>query len=192
MADSIRIILFGPPGAGKGTQADFIREKYGVEHISTGDVLREAIRNGTEVGLSAKSFMDRGELVPDEVVTEIIRQKLSGLGTKGFMLDGFPRTVEQAGSLDGILSDLGVGIDAVVFLEVPDAEVVRRIRNRQKLEGRADDVEEVITNRLRVYREQTSPLEDFYRKAGVLREVEGTGEIGEIAGRIDDILKRFR
>lgn len=192
MANSMRIILFGPPGAGKGTQADFIREKYGVEHISTGDVLREAIRNGTEVGLSAKSFMDGGELVPDEVVTEIIRQKLSGLGTKGFMLDGFPRTVEQAESLDGILSDPGAGIDAVVFLEVPDAEVVRRIRNRQKLEGRADDAEEVITNRLRVYKEQTSPLEDFYREAGVLRKVEGAGEIGEIAGRIDDILKRFR
>ena len=192
MADSIRIVLFGPPGAGKGTQADFIREKYGVEHISTGDVLREAIRNGTEVGLSAKSFMDGGELVPDEVVTEIIRQKLSGLGAKGFMLDGFPRTVEQARSLDAILSDLGVGIGAVVFLEVPDDEVVRRITNRQKLEGRADDAEDVIANRLRVYRERTSPLRDFYEGAGVLRRVEGTGEIGEIAGRIDDVLKRLR
>lgn len=191
MADSIRIILFGPPGAGKGTQADFIREKYGVEHISTGDVLREAIRNGTEVGLSAKSFMDRGELVPDEVVTEIIRQKLSGLGPKGFMLDGFPRTVEQARSLDEILSGLGVGIDAVVFLEVPDAEVVKRITNRQKLEGRSDDAEDVIRNRLRVYKEQTSPLEDFYGVAGVLRKVEGTGEIEEIAGRIDGILARL-
>lgn len=192
MADSIRIVLFGPPGAGKGTQADFIREKYGVEHISTGDVLREAIRNGTEVGLSAKSFMDGGELVPDEVVTEIIRQKLSGLGAKGFMLDGFPRTVEQARSLDAILSDLGVGIGAVVFLEVPDDEVARRITNRQKLEGRADDAEDVIANRLRVYRERTSPLRDFYEGAGVLRRVEGTGEIGEIAGRIDDVLKRLR
>lgn len=191
MADSIRIILFGPPGAGKGTQADFIREKYGVEHISTGDVLREAIRNGTEVGLSAKSFMDKGELVPDEVVTEIIRQKLSGLGPKGFMLDGFPRTVEQAESLDGILSGLGVGIDAVVFLEVPDAEVVKRITNRQKLEGRSDDAEDVIRNRLRVYKEQTSPLEDFYEGAGVLRKVEGTGQIEEIAGRIDGILARL-
>lgn len=191
MADSIRIILFGPPGAGKGTQADFIREKYGVEHISTGDVLREAIRNGTEVGLSAKSFMDKGELVPDEVVTEIIRQKLSGLGPKGFMLDGFPRTVEQAESLDGILSGLGVGIDAVVFLEVPDAEVVKRITNRQKLEGRSDDAEDVIRNRLRVYKEQTSPLGDFYDAAGVLRKVEGTGQIEEIAGRIDGILARL-
>ena len=192
MADSIRIILFGPPGAGKGTQADFIRERYGVEHISTGDVLRESIRNGTEVGLSAKSFMDRGELVPDEMVTEIIRQKLSGLGPKGFMLDGFPRTVEQARSLDEILSGLGVGIDAVVFLEVPDGEVVERITNRRKLEGRADDSEDVIMNRLRVYKEQTSPLEDFYGAAGVLRRVEGTGDIGEIAGRIDGVLKRLR
>ncbi len=188
----MRLILFGPPGAGKGTQADFIREKYEVEHISTGDVLREAMRNETEIGLYAKSFMDKGELVPDEVVTEIIRQKISALGEGGFMLDGFPRTLEQARSLDGILADAGAGIDAVIFLEVPDREVVQRIVKRQKIEGRLDDTEDVIRNRLRVYKDQTSPLRDFYEKTGVLRTVEGVGQISDIAERIDGVLKRLQ
>ena len=188
----MRLILFGPPGAGKGTQADFIREKYGVEHISTGDVLREAIKKETEVGLYAKSFMDKGELVPDEVVTETIRLKISGLGEGGFMLDGFPRTLEQARSLDSILSYAGIGVDAVIFLEVPDEEVVRRIIKRQEIEGRQDDTEDVIKNRLRVYKDQTSPLKDFYGKAGVLRTVEGVGEISDIAERIDGVLKQLQ
>lgn len=188
----MRLILFGPPGAGKGTQADLIREKYEVEHISTGDVLREAMRNGTEVGLYAKSFMDKGELVPDEVVTEIIRQKISALGEGGFMLDGFPRTLEQARSLDSILADAGIGIDAVISLEVPDQEVVQRIIKRQETEGRLDDTEDVIMNRLRVYKDQTSPLKDFYEKIGVLRTVEGVGQISDIAERIDDVLKQLQ
>ena len=188
----MRLILFGPPGAGKGTQADFIRERYEVEHISTGDVLREAMKNETEVGLYAKSFMDKGELVPDEVVTEIIRQKISAIGERGFMLDGFPRTLEQARSLNGILTDAGIGIDAVIFLEVPDEEVVQRITKRQKIEGRRDDTEDVIRNRLRVYKDQTSPLKDFYEKTGVLRAVEGVGQISDIAERIDGVLKRLQ
>lgn len=188
----MRLILFGPPGAGKGTQADFIREKYEVEHISTGDVLREAMKNETEVGLYAKSFMDKGELVPDEVVTEIIRQKISAIGERGFMLDGFPRTLEQARSLNGILTDAGIGIDAVISLEVPDEEVVQRITKRQKIEGRRDDTEDVIRNRLRVYKDQTSPLKDFYEKIGVLRAVEGIGQISDIAERIDGVLKRLQ
>lgn len=192
ISGTMRLVLFGPPGAGKGTQADFIREKYEVEHVSTGDVLREAIRVETEVGLYAKSFMDKGELVPDEVVTEIIRQKISALGEGGFMLDGFPRTLEQARSLDGILADAGIGIDAVISLEVPDHEVVQRITRRQKIEGRQDDTEDVIRNRLRVYKDQTSPLKDFYEKTGVLRVVEGVGEISDIAGRIDGVLEQLR
>ena len=192
MPETMRLILFGPPGAGKGTQADFIREKYGVEHISTGDVLREAIKKETEVGFYAKSFMDKGELVPDEVVTETIRLKISGLGEGGFMLDGFPRTLEQARSLDSILSDAGIGVDAVIFLEVPDEEVVQRIIKRQEIEGRQDDTENVIKNRLRVYKDQTSPLKDFYGKAGVLRTVEGVGEISDIAERIDGVLKQLQ
>ncbi len=188
----MRLILFGPPGAGKGTQADFIREKYGVEHISTGDVLREAMKNETKVGLYAKSFMDKGELVPDEVVTEIIRLKISGLGEGGFMLDGFPRTLEQARSLDSILSGAGIGVDAVIFLEVPDEEVVRRIIKRQEIEGRQDDTEDVIKNRLRVYKDRTAPLKDFYGKASVLRMVEGVGEISDIAEGIDGVLKQLQ
>ena len=188
----MRLILFGPPGAGKGTQADFIKEKYGVAHISTGDVLREAMRNETEVGLYAKSFMDKGELVPDEVVTEIIRQKISALGEGGFMLDGFPRTLEQARSLNNILADVGIGIDAVISLEVSDQEVVERITRRQEIEGRRDDTEDVIKNRLRVYKDQTSPLKDFYERAGVLRTVEGVGEISDIAGRIDGVLEQLQ
>ncbi len=192
IAETMRLILFGPPGAGKGTQADFIREKCGVEHISTGDVLREAMKNETEVGLYAKSFMDKGELVPDEVVTEIIRLKISELGEGGFMLDGFPRTLEQARSLGSILSDTGIGIDAVIFLEVSDEEVVQRIIKRQEIEGRQDDTEDVIKNRLRVYKDQTSPLKDFYEKAGVLRTVEGVGQISDIAERIDGVLKQLQ
>ena len=192
MPETMRLILFGPPGAGKGTQADFIREKYGVEHISTGDVLREAMKNETKVGLYAKSFMDKGELVPDEVVTEIIRLKISGLGEGCFMLDGFPRTLEQARSLDSILSDAGIGVDAVIFLEVPDEEVVRRIIKRQEIEGRQDDTEDVIKNRLRVYKDRTAPLKDFYGKASVLRMVEGVGEISDIAEGIDGVLKQLQ
>ncbi len=192
MPETMRLILFGPPGAGKGTQADFIREKYGVEHISTGDVLREAMKNETKVGLYAKSFMDKGELVPDEVVTEIIRLKISGLGEGGFMLDGFPRTLEQARSLDSILSGAGIGVDAVIFLEVPDEEVVRRIIKRQEIEGRQDDTEDVIKNRLRVYKDRTAPLKDFYGKASVLRMVEGVGEISDIAEGIDGVLKQLQ
>ena len=192
MPETMRLILFGPPGAGKGTQADFIREKYGVEHISTGDVLREAMKNETKVGLYAKSFMDKGELVPDEVVTEIIRLKISGLGEGGFMLDGFPRTLEQARSLDSILSDAGIGVDAAIFLEVPDEEVVRRIIKRQEIEGRQDDTEDVIKNRLRVYKDRTAPLKDFYGKACVLRMVEGVGEISDIAEGIDGVLKQLQ
>ncbi len=188
----MRLILFGPPGAGKGTQADFIKEKYGVEHISTGDVLREAIKNKTEIGIYAKSFMDKGELVPDEVVTEIIRQKISNLGDAGFMLDGFPRTVEQAKFLEDILREAGIGIDAVIFLEVSDEEVVRRIMGRQKKEGRLDDSEDVIKNRLKVYKDQTSPLRDFYDKAGVLRPIKGVGQISDIALKIDEVLERIQ
>ncbi len=187
----MRLILFGPPGAGKGTQADFIREKYRIEHISTGDVLREALRNETEVGLHAKSFMDKGELVPDEIVTEIIRQKISSLLEKYFMLDGFPRTLDQAKALDAILSSSNMGIDAVIFLEVPDDEVVARILNRQKKEGRADDTEDVARNRLEVYKDQTSPLRDFYEQSGVLYRVDGVGKIEEIAQRIDQVLLRL-
>ncbi len=184
----MKLILFGPPGAGKGTQANFIADKYSVAHISTGDVLREAVKNKTEVGLHAKSFMDKGELVPDSVVIEIIKQKLASLNDLKFMLDGFPRTVPQAEALDEMLSELGVKLDVVVFLDVDDEEVVQRIMKRQELENRQDDSEDVVRNRLNIYREQTSPLGEFYSGKGILKKIDGIGTVEDISGRIDEIL----
>ena len=176
------------PGAGKGTQADFIADKYNVVHISTGDVLREAVKNETEVGLHAKSFMDKGELVPDSVVIEIIKQKLSSMDDIKFMLDGFPRTVPQAEALEDMLGELGVSLDVVVFLDVDDEEVVQRIMKRQELEDRKDDSEDVVRNRLNVYREQTSPLGEFYDNKGILKKIDGVGTVEDISGRIDEVL----
>lgn len=188
----MHLILFGPPGAGKGTQAEFISKKYGVKHISTGDVLREAVKNQTEVGKKAKSFMDKGELVPDEVVIEIIKQKISSLNKGSFMLDGFPRTKAQAEALDSMLNEQDIQIDAVVMLDVNDEEVVSRIMNRQKIEGREDDSEDVVRKRLEVYRDQTSPLEDYYNERGVLRKIDGEGSIEEISQRIENVLNNLR
>lgn len=184
----MKLILFGPPGAGKGTQANFIADKYNVAHISTGDVLREAVKNQTEVGLHAKSFMDKGELVPDTVVIEIIKQKLSSLDNMKFMLDGFPRTVPQAEALDAMLGELGVNLDVVVFLDVDDEEVVQRIMKRQELENRQDDSEDVVRNRLNVYREQTSPLGEFYNNKGILKKINGIGSVDDISERINEVL----
>lgn len=188
----MRLILFGPPGAGKGTQAEFIADKYNVEHISTGDVLREAVKNKTDIGIKAKSYMDNGDLVPDEVVIEIIRQKISSLENGSFMLDGFPRTRAQAEALDEMLNEQGIDLDAVVMLDVKDEEIINRIMNRQKIEGREDDSEEVVRNRLDVYREQTSPLENYYNEHGILEKVNGEGSIEDISDRINKILKKLQ
>jgi len=184
----MKLILFGPPGAGKGTQANFIAEKYNVAHISTGDVLREAVKNKTEVGLHAKSFMDKGELVPDSVVIEIIKQKLTSLIDMKFMLDGFPRTLPQAEALDKMLGELGVNLDVVVFLDVDDEEVVQRIMKRQELESRQDETEDVVRNRLNVYRDQTSPLGEFYNNKAILKKINGVGSVEDISEKIDEVL----
>jgi len=184
----MKLILFGPPGSGKGTQANFIAEKYNVAHISTGDVLREAVKNKTEVGLHAKSFMDKGELVPDSLVIEIIKQKLTSLIDMKFMLDGFPRTVPQAEALDKMLGELGVNLDVVVFLDVDDEEVVQRIMKRQELENRQDDTEDVVRNRLNVYRDQTSPLGEFYNDKAILKKINGVGSVEDISEKIDEVL----
>lgn len=207
----MRIVLFGPPGAGKGTQAGLLSEEYGAAHISTGDILREAVANKTEVGLKAKSFMDKGELVPDDVVIAIAKQKLGSIGDEGFILDGFPRTIAQAQALDAALSEIGKPLDAVVNLQVDDEELVRRLSGRRvcpgcgepyhvdskksKVEGkcdkcggdlvhRADDQPEAIRNRLKVYNSQTSPVLGYYDSAGVLKNIPATGGIEEILGRI--------
>lgn len=186
----MRLILFGPPGAGKGTQAKNIADKYQAAHISTGDMLRAAVKNGTELGELAKSYMGKGELVPDDVVIGIIRDRIKEADAReGFMLDGFPRTVGQAEALTEMLQSEGVSIDAVVSIEVIDSEIIDRILERQKLEGREDDTEEVVKNRLQVYRDQTEPLKSYYESQGVLREVDGMGSIEEVFERIDKVLQ---
>ncbi|MGI9535232.1 MAG: adenylate kinase [Thermodesulfobacteriota bacterium] len=187
----MQIIIFGPPGAGKGTQANFITERYNVPHISTGDLLREAVKNETETGLHAKSFMDKGELVPDTVVIEIIKQKLANLENNKFMLDGFPRTVAQAEALDNMLEEINLKLDAVIFLDVDDEEVVSRILKRQEIEGRQDDSEDVVRNRLNVYKEQTSPLSNYYESKGILQKIVGKGDIEDISNKINKVLLTF-
>ena len=180
----MNLIIFGPPGAGKGTQAEFICASFGVTHLSTGDMLREAVRNETETGILAKSYMDAGKLVPDEVVIEIIRNKLEALGGGGFLLDGFPRTAAQASALDRMLRDGKRSIDAVVSLEVDGEEIVKRLLSRAEAEGRTDDNETVIRERMEVYRRQTLPLAEYYGGMGVLRSIDGTGTIDEVRARI--------
>ncbi|SMO63182.1 Adenylate kinase [Balnearium lithotrophicum] len=180
----IRLVFLGPPGAGKGTQAQRIAQEYGIPHISTGDILRNAVKEGTELGKLAKSYMDKGELVPDEVIIGIIRERLSqpDVKEKGFILDGFPRTLPQAEALDELLKELSMPLDRVVYLNVDDEEIVKRLLAR----GRADDTEEVIRNRLKVYREQTAPLIDYYSEKCILVEIYGVGDIGEITGKIKE------
>ena len=182
----MKVVFLGPPGAGKGTQAVRIAEKYNVPHISTGDILREAVKEGTELGKLAKEYMDKGELVPDDVIIGIIRERLSqsDVRERGFILDGFPRTLPQAEALDRMLSDLNMPLDKVVYLNVDDEEIVKRLLAR----GRADDTEEVIRNRLEVYRKQTAPLIDYYSEKGILAEIYGVGEIDEITKKIEESL----
>jgi adenylate kinase len=185
----MRLILFGPPGAGKGTQAKKITDKYRTAHISTGDMLRAAVKNGTELGGSAKSYMDKGELVPDSVVIGIIKDRVAEKDAQnGFMLDGFPRTLPQAEALSEMLTSEGKSIDAVISIEVGDEEIVKRILERQKIEGRQDDTESVVRNRLNVYRNRTEPIKSYYDDEGVLFEVEGMGTVDEVFSRIDGVL----
>jgi len=182
----IKVVFLGPPGAGKGTQAVRLAEKYEVPHISTGDILRAAVKEGTELGKLAKSYMDKGELVPDDVIIGIIRERLSqtDVKEKGFILDGFPRTLAQAESLDAMLEELNMPLDKVIYLNVNDEEIVKRLLAR----GRADDTEDVIRNRLEVYRKQTAPLIDYYSSKGLLVEINGIGEIEEITKKIEESL----
>jgi adenylate kinase len=181
MADATNLILMGPPGAGKGTQAQFLVERLGIPQISTGDMLREAVASGSAIGRTAKEIMARGDLVPDAVVIEIVRQRLGRPDCQpGFLLDGFPRTVEQAAALDALLRELGLAAVRVVVLEVPEAELVRRILSRG--EGRADDNEVTVRKRLEVYRSSTEPVIRHYGAA--VRRIDGLGSVQEIRERI--------
>ncbi len=168
-------VMFGPPGAGKGTHAAAIREKYNLCHLSTGELLRAEIAAGTELGLHAKSLIDKGMLVPDEVVEKMIASKFDSVkNVNGFILDGFPRTLKQAEDLDKILTERNSAVDAVISLMISDDTVKKRIAHRASIEGRADDAsEETINNRIKTYHAQTEPLIEYYKKQGKYHEVAG-------------------
>jgi adenylate kinase len=181
----MRLVLVGPPGAGKGTQAVRLAERLDVPHISTGDLFRANLQQETELGIEAKRYMDAGELVPDSVTVAMVRARLAGDDvSKGFILDGFPRTVSQAGSLSEILAGRGEDLDAVVEMQVPEDLLVERLLGR----GRADDTEDVIRRRQEVYAEQTEPLIGVYRERGILVEVDGMGEVDQVTKRIFEAL----
>lgn len=186
-------ILFGPPGAGKGTQATAMVEKYNLRHISTGALLREEIAAGTELGLKAKALIDAGALVPDEVVEGMIENLFKTVkNVDGFLLDGFPRTIAQAEALDKILSLSGEEVTSVVSIMIPDEMIKERIRHRAAIEGRADDAsEETINNRIKTYHDKTEPLIDFYRKAGKYAEINGTGTIEQVRESIFTLMDKF-
>jgi adenylate kinase len=181
-------VFLGAPGAGKGTQAKLLAEHLGIPHVSTGDLLRAAVSEGTELGRKARSYMEAGELVPDELMLGIVRASLEkSEAARGCILDGYPRNVSQAESLDGMLREIGQEIGCVVNLEVSEQELMRRIAGRQGDEGRVDDDEATLRNRLRVYEAQTAPLVNYYGERGVLRRVPGEGSVEEIQERIRGI-----
>ena len=186
-------ILFGPPGAGKGTQATAMVEKYNLHHISTGALLRKEIAAGTELGKLAKGLIENGNLVPDEVVEEMIENEFKSVkGVDGFLLDGFPRTLPQAAALDQILAKSSEEVTATVSIMIPDAMVMERIKGRALKEGRADDAsEEIINTRIATYHAQTEPLIEYYTKAAKYHEADGVGTIEEIRDRIFTIMDRF-
>ena len=212
----MKIIMLGAPGAGKGTQAKMIAEKYSIPHVSTGDIFRANIKNGTELGKEAKSYMDKGELVPDELTVRILLDRVAQEDCKnGYVLDGFPRTIPQAEVLDAELTKMGDKIDFAINVEVPDENIIRRMSGRRaclkcgatyhivhippvkegicdkcgsELVLRDDDKEETVKNRLSVYHEQTQPLIDFYDKKGVLKEVDGTVDSKDVFAAITAIL----
>ena len=186
-------ILFGPPGAGKGTQATAMVEKYNLHHISTGALLRKEIAAGTELGLQAKTLIEQGCLVPDEVVEGMIENEFKTVkGVDGFLLDGFPRTLPQADALDAILAKTSEEVTATVSIMIPDEMIMERIKGRALKEGRADDAsEEIINNRIATYHNQTEPLIEYYSKAGKYYEIDGVGTIEEVKERIFTVMDRF-
>ena len=210
----LNFVFLGPPGAGKGTQAEIIAKKHGLVKISTGDILREAVKNGTELGKLADGYMKRGELVPDEIMLGLIEEELEKVD-KGFILDGFPRTVKQAEGLDELLMKKNLSLKSVILLDVPDEEIVKRLSARRvcpncgavynmiynppkndeicdvcgtKLVQRKDDNPETIKRRLAVYREQTAPLIDYYNNKGLLVKINGTGKPEEITRAIEEVI----
>ena len=220
MATQLNLILFGPPGAGKGTQAERLRGDFPLAYIATGDMLRENVKEQTELGQKAKEFMDAGELVPDELIVAMAADRLGHEDAQdGFILDGFPRTLEQARALDDQLAEMGRRVTAALLIDVPDEEVVRRLSGRRvcvkaghnyhiefdppKNEGvcdqdgsrlvqRDDDQPEVIRNRLRVYHQKTKPLVDYYDERGLMRRIDGTREPADVHGHIRAVIATLR
>lgn len=185
----MNLILLGPPGCGKGTQAARLKEKYGVIPLSTGDMLRAAVAAGTALGRQAKAIMDRGELVPDTLVIGLVEERLAQPDAKtGFILDGFPRTAAQAEALDGLLTRLGLRLERCVALEVDEDALVGRLLKRAEIEGRSDDNEPSIRRRMQEYKAKTAPLIAYYRDRGNLVVLDGTGTVEEVARRIDEAL----
>lgn len=183
----MRIIIFGPPGAGKGTQASLISEHYGIPHLSTGNIFRSAIKNETALGKEVKAILDSGELVPDEKVVGLVEEELQDPKyEEGYVLDGFPRTVTQAKAFDAYLNEHDDTLSAFLQLQVPEKELVKRILSRE--EGRSDDTKEGVKKRLSVYQEETKPVLEYYRQQGVVKEIDGTGTIKEIFNRITQSL----
>ena len=181
----MRIVLLGAPGSGKGTQAKRLKVDLGIAHISTGDLLRAAVKAGTPLGLKAKAVMESGQLVSDEIVLGLLEERLAQADTKaGFILDGYPRNLAQANALDALLARVGQPLDAVVKLNVPDAAIVKRCEIRFEQEHRADDNPETVRKRLAVYAEQTAPVADFYARRGLLTEIDGVGDIEAIGDRV--------
>lgn len=188
----MRVILLGPPGSGKGTQAVRLVKKYGIVQLSTGDMLRAAVAAGTEIGLKAKAIMDRGDLVPDEVVVGIIADRVTEKDCEnGYILDGFPRTISQAAAFDKLIGERDMKLTAAILLEVPDEILVGRIEKRAAETGgaRADDNAETLKKRLIIYHEQTSPLIGYYKDQGILRTIDGTQDVDTVEKEIGAILE---
>jgi adenylate kinase len=181
----MRLIIMGPPGAGKGTQAAFVAERFGIPAISTGDIFRANVSAGTPLGLEAKRYMDAGEYVPDEVTNQMVRDRLTEADCEpGFLLDGYPRTLAQVDVLDQVLAEADWPLDAVLVLTVDEEELVQRLLQRAETDGRSDDTEDVIRKRQQVYAEQTAPLLEVYDARGLLVRVDGMGEVDEVTQRL--------
>lgn len=187
------IILFGPPGSGKGTQSEWLIKNFGLTHISTGDLLRSEIQAGTEMGMEAKKYIDQGQLLPDEVMIAMIEGLLvKDNKAKGYIFDGFPRTVAQAEGLDALLDKLKLELAVLISLDVPEDELKKRLIERGKISGRSDDNEEIITQRIEEYLNKTKVVESYYQQQGKLEKIQGIGSIEDISNKISEIVQKYK